>query len=305
MEEMNAADIPRKRGSGAHKKQGCASGFSDIFMRVVLGQIGICVILLVVSVFLKFYGGGIYDSLRIQCANLLTDGDISQSVMKGFSDAGKKLGEAKQVMLEFLDGLTGKDADTNSSSSQSSSDASATSSEGLASGASSLMQTGAGGALPTKSVEKKDRMEAPSYATFAPYTLSVHPTLPLDGRVTSAYGYREHPINKKYSFHSAVDLAAPEGTVIVAALPGTVVKRDSDDTNGNYLVLRHSDGLETLYAHCSELLAPAGSVVRQGETIARVGSTGVATGPHLHFEIKINGINVDPAPALWGESGEI
>lgn len=305
MEEMNAADIPRKRGSGAHKKQGCASGFSDIFMRVVLGQIGICVILLVVSVFLKFYGGGIYDSLRIQCANLLTDGDISQSVMKGFSDAGKKLGEAKQVMLEFLDGLTGKDADTNSSASQSSSDTSATLSEGLASGASSLMQTGAGGALPTKSVEKKDRMEAPSYATFAPYTLSVHPTLPLDGRVTSAYGYREHPINKKYSFHSAVDLAAPEGTVIVAALPGTVVKRDSDDTNGNYLVLRHSDGLETLYAHCSELLAPAGSVVRQGETIARVGSTGVATGPHLHFEIKINGINVDPAPALWGESGEI
>ena len=110
-------------------------------MRVVLGQIGICVVLLVVSVCLKFYGGGIYDSLRIKCANLLTDGDIAQSVMNSISDAGKKLGEAKQVMLEFLDGLTGKDANGGSSSSQASSDAAGTSSEGTASGMSSLMQT--------------------------------------------------------------------------------------------------------------------------------------------------------------------
>lgn len=126
---------------------------------------------------------------------------------------------------------------------------------------------------------------------------------PLEkGRYTSYYGYRVNPITKKKGFHTGLDIADKEGTRIRAVLDGRVKKTGEDDRAGKYIYLEHSDGLTTLYCHCSEILPEKGAVIRQGETIALVGSTGMSTGPHLHFEVIHNGVKTDPYPFLENAS---
>ena len=134
--------------------------------------------------------------------------------------------------------------------------------------------------------------------TFAPYVLTFPMCAPTAGKVTSPFGWREHPISHQQDFHKGVDIAAPEGTVIRAALPGTVEKTGTDEVRGNFVVLRHSDDLFTLYQHCSKILASEGEQLSKGDRIALVGSTGAATGPHLHFEVEVEGKKVDPLLAL-------
>ena len=117
-------------------------------------------------------------------------------------------------------------------------------------------------------------------------------------RYTSKFGYRINPITNVNAFHTGLDIAAPIGTKIRAAYNGTVLKTGEDSHSGKYIFLNHADGLETFYCHCSEILAKDGAKIRQGETIALVGSTGWSTGPHLHFEIHKNGKRLDPLPFL-------
>ncbi len=117
-----------------------------------------------------------------------------------------------------------------------------------------------------------------------------------NGRYTSYFGYRVSPITGEYGFHSGLDIAAPEGTKIRAAFSGRVLKSGFDSKAGNYLYLSHNDGLVTFYCHCSEITVEAGTVVRRGETVALVGSTGYSTGPHLHFEVRKDNIRYNP---LW------
>lgn len=118
--------------------------------------------------------------------------------------------------------------------------------------------------------------------------------MPLKGRVTSEFGYRMHPIYDEYLFHSGIDIGGDYGEEIVAALSGEVVEAQYSDSYGYYIRLKHSDGLETRYAHCQKLLKEVGRRVNKGDVIAEVGSTGVSTGPHLHFEIISNGNYVNP-----------
>lgn len=117
---------------------------------------------------------------------------------------------------------------------------------------------------------------------------------PVNGWYSSYYGYRTNPITGNNTFHTGLDIAASQGTKIKAAYSGVVRKVGEDSRSGKYLYLTHSDGTETLYCHCSKVLAEEGAVIRQGETIALVGSTGWSTGPHLHFEIHKNGERLDP-----------
>lgn len=134
-------------------------------------------------------------------------------------------------------------------------------------------------------------------AIFSPVYLTVKLLLPIDSKnITSNFGYRISPITGEYSLHTGLDIAAPQGTKITAAYSGTVEKADYNDTRGNYIIIKHSDSLKTTYNHCSELLVTEGTVLRAGETVALVGSTGAATGSHLHFEISVNGKYIDP---LW------
>jgi murein DD-endopeptidase MepM/ murein hydrolase activator NlpD len=121
--------------------------------------------------------------------------------------------------------------------------------------------------------------------------------MPVAGALTSPYGYRIHPITEKRGFHSGVDLAAVEGAEVSAAMDGRVVETGSDETYGEYVVLNHGN-VSTKYAHCSRTLVSPGDRVRQGEAIALVGNTGLSTGPHLHFEVWLDGSPVNPAWAL-------
>ncbi len=118
--------------------------------------------------------------------------------------------------------------------------------------------------------------------------------LPLVGTITSPYAYRVHPITGKYTMHGGVDIAADQGTEIRAAMAGTVRSATSDSSSGNYLIIDHNESLATMYAHCQELLVEQGQTVEKGQVIALVGSTGMSTGPHLHFEVRLNGIKLNP-----------
>ncbi len=111
----------------------------------------------------------------------------------------------------------------------------------------------------------------------------------------SAYGWRMHPIFNEMRFHAGEDIGAPSGTPILAADSGVAtVIPDNGNGYGNYIMINHGGGRVTLYAHMSSLAVTAGQNVTQGDVIGYVGSTGWATGPHLHFEIRVNGSTVDP-----------
>ena len=117
---------------------------------------------------------------------------------------------------------------------------------------------------------------------------------PVSARVTSGFGSRYHPILHRTRMHTGVDFGAPYGASIHAAGGGTVLLAHYSSGYGNCIVIDHGNGVTTLYGHCSALLVSAGDIVQQGQTIGRVGATGMATGPHLHFEVRHNGVPVNP-----------
>lgn len=144
-----------------------------------------------------------------------------------------------------------------------------------------------------------DKMPPPLGADFSPFLMTVPLCQPLEaGQLTDPFGWRFHPLSGQLDFHGGADLAADKGTPIRAAAAGTVMKADEEESYGKYLVLDHQNGFSTLYAHCSRLLVREGQAVKKGQVIARVGATGEATGPHLHFEIRQNGCRLDPLWAL-------
>ncbi|MEA4961885.1 hypothetical protein SDC9_86758 [bioreactor metagenome] len=117
-------------------------------------------------------------------------------------------------------------------------------------------------------------------------------------KITSPYGYRNHPILKKKKLHTGVDIAVPLGKDIVAANSGKVIFSGPYGGYGNAIIIDHGGKTSTLYAHNSKLLVKEGDTVARGETIAKAGSTGLSTGPHLHFEVRINGAHTDPMPYI-------
>ena len=120
-----------------------------------------------------------------------------------------------------------------------------------------------------------------------------------ESRVTSEFGNRIDPITGKRKGHTGMDLAVPTGTPIRAALGGTVtVSKYNAGGYGYYVMIDHGNGLATLYGHCSKLLAKVGQTVEAGDIIALSGSTGRSTGPHLHFEVRVNGERTNPRAYL-------
>ena len=118
--------------------------------------------------------------------------------------------------------------------------------------------------------------------------------VPSSTYITSRFGYRVHPILGSTRYHSGVDVAAVSGATIVAAMGGTVALAEYSASYGNYVVIYHTNGTSTLYAHLSSMAVSAGATVSAGDTIGYCGSTGLSTGPHLHFEVRVNGACVDP-----------
>lgn len=121
---------------------------------------------------------------------------------------------------------------------------------------------------------------------------------PLRGRLTSSFGYRKDPFTGARTFHTGIDLAAPTGTPIKATLDGKVAVSGYSTVYGNYVIISHDGGYQSLYGHMSSIGVKRGQSITQGATIGRVGNTGYSTGSHLHFSVYRNGKMLDPQSVL-------
>lgn len=121
---------------------------------------------------------------------------------------------------------------------------------------------------------------------------------PVTGTITSPFGWRSNPFGGGPEFHQGLDIAAPMGTTVTAAAGGTVIMAQWYGGYGNYILIDHGAGFSTGYGHLSAMYVSSGQSVQRGQAIGAVGSTGQSTGPHLHFEVRIAGKPVDPAPRL-------
>lgn len=117
---------------------------------------------------------------------------------------------------------------------------------------------------------------------------------PVKGALSSDFGYREHPTEGEERFHYGVDLAADTGTEVDCFADGTVTAVGESSSYGWYCTVAHEGGFSTLYAHCSRITVSSGAAVARGQKIAEVGETGMATGPHLHFELQKDGVYLNP-----------
>jgi murein DD-endopeptidase MepM/ murein hydrolase activator NlpD len=122
--------------------------------------------------------------------------------------------------------------------------------------------------------------------------------LPIQSPISSGFGLRKDPFTRKTEFHKGLDLAAPAGMNVRAALGGEVVFSGSENGYGNTVVIQHADGYRTRYAHLANVSVKTGEVLSSGDVLGVVGSTGRSTGPHLHFEVIRNGAQMDPKLAL-------
>jgi murein DD-endopeptidase MepM/ murein hydrolase activator NlpD len=122
--------------------------------------------------------------------------------------------------------------------------------------------------------------------------------VPVNAEVTSDFGFRRDPINRRRRLHRGIDFDADRGTLVHAAAAGRVITARRKGGYGKVVIIDHGNGLETRYAHLSKLLVERGDLVRAGAEIARVGSSGRVTGPHLHFEVWRDGKAIDPRREL-------
>ena len=117
---------------------------------------------------------------------------------------------------------------------------------------------------------------------------------PVKGVLSSNFGYRDHPLEGTERFHYGVDLAADTGTAIACFADGTVTAVGESSSYGKYCTVTHANGCTTLYAHCGRISVSSGAAVKKGEKLGEVGETGMATGPHLHFELQKDGVYLNP-----------
>ncbi len=147
---------------------------------------------------------------------------------------------------------------------------------------------------------RKYRAELERRARLA--ALNATPSMwPVRGGISSGFGWRVHPIYGYGRMHSGLDITAGYGAPIRATGAGRVIQSGYYGGYGNCVIIDHGNGLTTLYGHCSELAVGQGAFVKKGQTIGYVGSTGASTGPHLHYEVAVNGSQVDPSSYLNGQ----
>jgi murein DD-endopeptidase MepM/ murein hydrolase activator NlpD len=147
-----------------------------------------------------------------------------------------------------------------------------------------------------------DRAAGPVNNPAERSVVSIPSRMPLIGSVlTSSYGMRSHPVLGGMRKHSGIDLAAPTGTPVYATADGVVSRADWYSSYGLYISLEHGASLQTRYAHLSRLAVATGDVVKKGDLIGYVGSTGRSTGPHLHYEVRVDGLAVNPIPYMMAD----
>lgn len=135
-------------------------------------------------------------------------------------------------------------------------------------------------------------------ASASPTTAFVYPL--VGTRISSDYGRRVHPVRRLVKHHDGIDLAAPNSAPIRSIAEGTVIFADKYKGYGNLVVVRHSGEMTSHYGHCQLIKVRPGQKVKAGQILGLVGKTGVVTGPHLHFEVRVNGVSQDPEKFISG-----
>lgn len=273
----------RRKMSRGRKKDPAAAALA---MQMLL-----CILLLLAAAAARQTDDARYTAVREEFLLLASDPAQSMDALNAFvrsgAGIGRRLTAAEERLTEMLDGMTEKRKSAGSAVGQTAEDA-------FDYDYLHTEEDGQGGLNPVETDGDFANLPAPEGSTFAEVAVTGQAAVPVSGRITSAFGYRLHPVTEESDFHTGMDIAAAEGTSILAALPGTVTEIGENDIYGHYILVKHAEGLDTFYAHCSEILAPEGAVVRRGERLAKVGETGVATGPHLHFSVLVDGQNTDP-----------
>jgi murein DD-endopeptidase MepM/ murein hydrolase activator NlpD len=142
-----------------------------------------------------------------------------------------------------------------------------------------------------------------STSPFAPSKVSIPSRNPLDGAsMTSGFGMRTHPVLGGRRGHKGIDLAMPTGTPVYATADGVISKAEWFSSYGLYISVEHGGKIQTRYGHLSRLSVASGQSVKKGDLIGYVGSTGRSTGPHLHYEVRIAGVAVNPVPYMNGST---
>lgn len=272
---------------------------NDALARLLILQSAVAAVAVVIALVMKAVSPGAYSQFKGAYHTRLKQ---NMSVGEVWSELRQKAEYVFQTYWreEATDGAETGDngADDEAAPSQTQSEAS-TALETLSR---ATGETLADGEITASGGADLDGEEAAADTSFSDYSVSEFPTMPLASkRISSGFGYRVNPVSGRYGFHTGIDLPADEGTPVACVFFGVVEESGENDIWGKYVLVRHSESLQTYYCHCSALLAETGTVVRKGETLALVGSTGWSTGPHLHFEVRINGVRVDPALLLFGE----
>ncbi len=259
------------RGGAASSRKGNKKAKNDSFVRLIILQSILCTAAVVLAFAICKLIPGAGERLKTDYSRLMAR---NMSVAEIFS--GIKENAQAVFNPENIDGFEKKGDEANG--------------ETVAAGA---VLYGSGGV-------DEDESAAEKGVTFSKYAISTEICHPLkNARVTSEFGYRVNPITGADGIHTGIDLAAAEGTPVACAYYGSVTDCGKNNSRGKYVEITHSESLSTLYCHLSEIYVEEGAVLRQGETLGLVGSTGWSTGPHLHFEMKIDGVKVDPAAVLY------
>ena len=265
----------------------------DPFLRLTGAQLLLCAVILLLAYGAMRWNAPLFDAMRAEFA-ALTEKDYDVGGFRFFDFGSAREKQAPDVSPAGETAASGQDAV----------DADAVSSDAVFSDATEDVSPAApdaentGGADAGAGGADLTAAEAAGELSFAFYDTGSAVVLPVQGSVTSGFGERVHPVYGTQGFHSGTDLAADEGTPVHAAMDGVVLAVGVGEKSGNYVRLGHDHGVETLYCHLQGANVREGVTVRRGDVIGFVGQTGLATGPHLHFEVIIDGVKYDPAHLL-------
>lgn len=278
-------------------------------------QTVICIVCLITAFILKTYGGQYYQSARAFAKDAYNNSIKKEDITEALKSISGDFPSAEEVFKNQASSSVNS-SKANSSNSTSSSGANSSSSAAASSTADNDNPADAASAIKTgvkpRTLSYQGEGDQPLEITkvlsgsppvektisTTPYKLSVKPVVPVKGNISSKFGNRINPITNAQSFHTGIDIAAPAGTPIEAAYDGVVEKTGVSDVYGNYVLMDNGGGIETFYGHCGTVNVKSNDQISAGTTIASVGSTGMSTGYHLHFEVRINGVYVDPQYCL-------
>ncbi|NLB36001.1 MAG: M23 family metallopeptidase [Clostridiales bacterium] len=287
-ELRQAREARRSRSEAYIQEESKKHKKNDYLAKLILIQAIVCAVIVLLTFAVKKISPSSFEQLRAHYNRIMSSDMSMQEIWESVksvsafiilpSDEWKNSGTATTQGGQATTQQPEQEEDTSSDTQGSTKEHESLPDESL---------SGAGG-------EDLDALTAAANTSFAPFFVTADVNIPVKGRITSHFGYRIHPTSGKLSFHTGIDIAAKQGVKIAAAFYGTVKEVGNSDSGGNYILVNHQNGLQTLYCHCSEILVEEGMVIRPGETIALVGSTGDTTGPHLHFEVRIKGVRCNP-----------